>query len=143
MRLSRRVERAKEEIIRCNIELRRLHTSIVNEGILLRQTLQRIKSEKRSIYGAVEAYVTRRLRINNLILVSVRQAQSLDGFSGEKTIGRRVSAVTNAPIASDVDEQSDEHEEDDDDEWFDIDDDDNGDVVGNFVNYISDLPVAL
>jgi hypothetical protein len=67
MKQWRRICRAHEEIIRCNIEVRRLHTSIVDEEI----SFQKILSQSMTlgpIHGALKDSITRRSCVNTQLL---------------------------------------------------------------------------
>ncbi|KAH9846929.1 hypothetical protein C2E23DRAFT_872057 [Lenzites betulinus] len=68
MKKARRIARAKEEILRLNVEVRRLHTSIIDENIALERTLTRIRSQGDPITGPLEVFVLRRNRVNVRVL---------------------------------------------------------------------------
>ncbi|THU95263.1 hypothetical protein K435DRAFT_819798 [Dendrothele bispora CBS 962.96] len=55
MKKHRRVTRAREEIIRCNVELQRLHTSILDENRHFIAVLAQLKSSE--MYGPVHDYI--------------------------------------------------------------------------------------
>ena len=57
MKQWRRLCRAREEIIRCNIEIRRLHTSIVDEGRNLCKILAQ-SAVLGPIHGAITDFIT-------------------------------------------------------------------------------------
>lgn len=92
-RLRHRIARAKEEILRCNVETRRLHTSIFDQDTLYNSVLKRLKSEVSLMYGPVRDYVIRRTRVNQALLNRVHQIQDLEGFSGDATLGVRVGST--------------------------------------------------
>ena len=86
MKQWRRICRAHEEIIRCNIEVRRLHTSIVDEE----ESFHKILSQSMTlgpIHGAVKDYITRRSRINAQLLRKIAQIYDLKDFSGSASPG--------------------------------------------------------
>ena len=62
MKLRQRVVRAGEELQRCTVELRRLHTSIRDEQALFRRVL--LDRSGTLIHGAIEDYVIRRSNVN-------------------------------------------------------------------------------
>ncbi|KAK7685839.1 hypothetical protein QCA50_011185 [Cerrena zonata] len=93
LRLRHRIARAKEEEIRCNIETRRLHTSIYDQAALFKTTLTTLKSHVSPIYGAVRDYATERTRVNQALLERVQQIHRLDGFTGDVTRGVRVGST--------------------------------------------------
>jgi len=133
-----RIKRAHEEIDRCNIELRRLHTSIVNEHHSFDLVLPQLKESGNPLYGAVEDYVTRRHRVNNLILSRIFQTYSLKNFTGDPLPGVRKGSVPMASVISQSSLMADMHElERDDDES-----DDESDVardIGGLVDYVSEM----
>jgi len=84
-----RVRRAHEEIDRCNIEVRRLFTSIRDEDHKLDIILKCLTGQNDIILGAVGEYWTRRRRVNALLLERIRCTFALDGFTGSKMVGSR------------------------------------------------------
>jgi hypothetical protein len=61
MRQSLRIKHAHEEVHRCNIELRRLHSFIAAENHHFEVTLQCLKAESSTIYHAVKEFTTCRI----------------------------------------------------------------------------------
>ena len=84
-----RVRRAHEEIQRCNIEIRRLLTSIYDEARQHSVTLKTLAERKSPLLGAVNEYCLRRRHVNSLLLGQIQQVFCLDGFTGDRTVGRR------------------------------------------------------
>ncbi|KAJ3833909.1 hypothetical protein F5878DRAFT_545718 [Lentinula raphanica] len=93
----RRVSRAREEILRLNVELRRLHTSIVDEEQHFDVVLQRLESSGSPLHSPVLEYVQRRMGVNKLLLARIRNTYALPGFTGTPYAGTRESS-----IASDI-----------------------------------------
>ncbi|KAG6876186.1 hypothetical protein C0992_000548 [Termitomyces sp. T32_za158] len=140
-----KVKRAQEEIIRCNVEVRRLHTSIRDEEVFFSKRLPEIKETNGLIYGAVEEFILRRRRVNAQLCTRIYQIYSINGFTGVPKPGvKKGSMVTDLPGDSnqtveirvdsgegrvEIDDQVPQDEEDDDDAI----DDFNGivDFVGN------------
>ncbi|KAG1802115.1 uncharacterized protein HD556DRAFT_1429739 [Suillus plorans] len=126
-----RIERAKEEIERCNVEIRRLHTAIIDEDSLFTQCLASLAAEHVIEHVAVYEYCSRRRLIN-------MQIHSLPGFSGSNSAGIRKGSRgrTTEDIAL---SSSDEVEHDDDaapavDEVEELTQD-----IGTLIEYLSDL----
>lgn len=95
-----RVRRAREEIDRCNIEVRRLYSSIYDEEHKLDAILKGLVNENSIILGATKEYCIRRRRVNSLLLERIRSIFSLDGFTGNKTLGsRKGSDLPRADVA--------------------------------------------
>ena len=88
MKQWRRICRAHEEIVRCNVEIRRLHTSITDEE----ESFHKILSQSTAlgpIHGALKDYITRRSRVNGRLLYKITQIYNLEGFSGTASPGVR------------------------------------------------------
>ena len=83
------VRRAREEIERCNIEVRRLFTSIHDETRRQHVTLGVLGRQGSPNFGAVKEYFTRRRRVNALLLAQIQQVFDLDGFTGDRRLGYR------------------------------------------------------
>jgi len=64
MKQDLRVTHAYEEIERCNIEVRRLHTSIHDEHVLFTDILYKLEYQKDPLSGPVMDYVVHRRRAN-------------------------------------------------------------------------------
>ena len=84
-----RVRRAHEEIQRCNIEIRRLFTSIHDEGQQHSNILKVLIGQNSPIFGAVNEYCLHRRRVNALLLGQIQQVFNLGGFTGDATLGHR------------------------------------------------------
>lgn len=83
----RRIKRAKEEIIRLNVEVRRLHTAIVDEDADMRKTVTQLIQEKSPLLPVVEEHCLRRRCINNRLLTRIHQIYALEGFTGTRGPG--------------------------------------------------------
>ncbi|KAK7447347.1 hypothetical protein VKT23_014057 [Stygiomarasmius scandens] len=92
MKKHHRVCRAREEIIRCNVELRRLHTSIIDEHRHFDRVVTQLKEESSALLGPVQDYVERRRRVNRTLLQQIQQTYKLEGFSGLPSPGTRLNA---------------------------------------------------
>jgi hypothetical protein len=89
MKQSRRITQARTEIIQCNVELRRLHTSICDEEHWFVQVLNNLKSSGDILYHPVLDFCTFRRRVNKQILPRILQTYSLPGFTGNPSPGVR------------------------------------------------------
>ncbi|KAJ3765148.1 hypothetical protein FB446DRAFT_655642 [Lentinula raphanica] len=78
----RRVSRAREEITRLNVELRRLHTSIVDEEQHFGVVLQRLEDSSSPLHAPVQEYIQRRMGVNRLLLDRMQNTYALPGFTG-------------------------------------------------------------
>jgi hypothetical protein len=87
MKMWNRLCRAREEIIRCNVEIRRLHTSIVDEDAAFSLIISEMAAGPTK--GAVLDYITRRRQMNTYILTKIYKLQSMKEFSGEQSPSTR------------------------------------------------------
>ncbi|KAI9069496.1 hypothetical protein FKP32DRAFT_1608414 [Trametes sanguinea] len=85
MKKARRVIRAQEEIVRCNVEIRRLHTSILDENRTLDLAVSDARTRADPVFGPLELFATRRKRVNARLLAVIAQIHDLEGYTGEKT----------------------------------------------------------
>ncbi|KAI0075583.1 hypothetical protein K474DRAFT_1761098, partial [Panus rudis PR-1116 ss-1] len=90
MKLRRRIKRAEEEIQRCNVEVRRLHTAIIDEAVLFHAVRAELKEAGNPLLIPVQEFTTRRERINEELLARIHQIHALPGFTGVKTPGVRI-----------------------------------------------------
>ena len=90
MHLTRRIDRAREELRNANIEARRLHTSIRDEEIDFQALLAKLGEEQDPLYPAVLEYCTRRRGDNARNMAYLEHLYQLPGFSGNPTPGQRV-----------------------------------------------------
>ncbi|KAK7438764.1 hypothetical protein VKT23_017895 [Stygiomarasmius scandens] len=149
MKKYHRVSCAQEEVIRCNVELHYLHTSIVDEDRHFKFVLIGLQSH--SMYGPVHEYIQRRRRINQYILQRIQDTYNLEGFSGTPTPGVRKGSEThtssplNVPASSATsysprDPPCDDKEQHSDDN--DVQDNDNlNEGVASMIDFISNLSV--
>ena len=84
-----RVRRAREEINRCNIEVRRLFTSIYDETLQQRDAVEDLARQGSPVLGAVKERFARRRNVNTLVLSQIQQVFGLYGFTGDRTLGHR------------------------------------------------------
>lgn len=144
MKQALRVERAHEEIKRCNIEIRRLHTAIADEENTFSRILNGLTDSP--IFGAISEFCTRRRRINAHILARLQDIYVLKGFTGDTNVGVRKGSIPADHSSSSTIEDLlvDERWQLDSDNRDDGDDIDADDAVteeiGGLVNYIADLP---
>lgn len=146
VKLVRRIRRAREEITRLNVEVRRTHTAIRDEDVFFSQLLVSLDTAH-VLRGAVARFVRRRRLINMQILARIRQIYMLPGFTGTPMLGIRLGSrppgdhstspesLTSRTDLFDLDDERHDADEDDD-----IDDDTRGDV-GHIVEFISELAV--
>jgi hypothetical protein len=149
-----KVKRAEEEIHRCNIEVRRLHTSIVDEEQKFTAILLELRDAGDRMYSAVHDYVARRFQVNAQLLKRINQIYSLKGFTGITSPGIRKGTA----LLDTQDGGRNEGQEErppmpidltlpiqDDDQQFDPasleDDDDLAEKMNGLVDYISQLSV--
>lgn len=144
MKRSQRIKRAHEEIDCCHVAVRRLYTAIYDEEDKFEETLVRLKSGDPHIYGAVSEFVTRRQQVNDLLLTKLDLLTTSSDYSGDCSRGVRVGSGPPGnmgkgeavrPTAAEGVNDGD----DDDDDELDIDEADA--LVGQLVDYVSDLAI--
>lgn len=84
-----RVCHAHKELDRCNVEARRVLTSIHDEDHRFNNILTTLADQKSELLGPVQEYCTRHCHVNSLLLGHIQQILNLDGFTGNRTIGCR------------------------------------------------------
>ncbi len=99
MKKSRKIKRAREEIARCNIEVRRVHTAVLLENEKLDTAVKTSRTERNPISGAIAEYSDRRQAVNERLLGAIAKIYALKGFTGNPTPGRRKGSST-VPVAS-------------------------------------------
>ncbi|EMD32312.1 hypothetical protein CERSUDRAFT_25135, partial [Gelatoporia subvermispora B] len=82
MKRAWRVARTKEEILRCTVEVRRLHTAIIDKSQLFEGVLSRLRELHDPLYHIVQDYCTRRTCVNQVLLAKIQEIYDLDEFTG-------------------------------------------------------------
>ncbi len=101
MQQNRRIKRAQEEITRCNVEARHLHTHIVDEDKDVTRILQDLHQVASPIHGALKEWWVRRRNVNLHLLRWIEAIYGLEGFTGERGPGTRKGHLS-AASPSDV-----------------------------------------
>ncbi|KAH9951708.1 hypothetical protein B0H21DRAFT_842744 [Amylocystis lapponica] len=149
MKQARRIDRAREELIRCNVEARRLRTSIHDEDSLFTTTLAKLRDEKSPLFEAVNVFCQRRRNVNALHIARLQQLERLEDFSGDLSLGRRKGSLAATATSSDSTASAQpssgspavaRNELDDEDILEEDEDDIEGDI-GGLVEYLSNLSV--
>ncbi len=96
LKKSRKLARAREEIARCNIEVRRVHSAIIQENAQLDAAVITSREERNPIAGAIADFSLRRQRVNARLLSVIGQIYALPGFSGNPIPGRRKGTPADA-----------------------------------------------
>ncbi|OSC99715.1 hypothetical protein PYCCODRAFT_1372708 [Trametes coccinea BRFM310] len=104
MKKSRRITRAHEELQRCNVEVRRLHTAILDENAHLDTVVCSLELQKSILAGPAMDLSIRRQRVNARLLAVINQIHELDGFTGQREPGTRkggaaINRATDGPRA--------------------------------------------
>lgn len=88
-----KILRAREEIIRVNIELRRLRTSICDEHIMFEHHIQRLHTLEPLLAAEVQRLYNTRRRVNVTHLRILNSIEALKDFSGICGPGVRLGAM--------------------------------------------------
>ena len=141
MKQNLRIKRAKEEIERCNIEIRHVATAIKDEHRMFDVHLSRLQDEANPIHGAVLEHVELRRKVNFQILARFEMTYALQGFTGNRIPGIRKGSFQSPQSSVPINAATTELDRDDEDEGdFEISDEGSGDI-GGLVDYISQLPL--
>jgi hypothetical protein len=117
-----KIKRAKEEVIRLNVEVRRLQTYIHNEEQFLRKHIEELRTDDPELALQLQKKLTHLQALNQLHHTRIRQIHKLPIFSGIVTRGihqgRTEEAFEDVPVrdeantdADDSSEADSEHEE--------------------------------
>ncbi|KAG6894797.1 hypothetical protein C0995_013695 [Termitomyces sp. Mi166 len=142
-----KLKHACKEIIQCNVEVRWLHTPIVNEEHHFTKCLLEIKDVGTPIYGAVEDFVTQRCHVNAALLIRISHIYSLPGFTsvlrpgikkGSMEVDTFTKTIKVAGIANNLGSQRNF-----DDDFPQVEEDDNEEVeaLNSIINYVGDLSI--
>ncbi|KAG8706502.1 hypothetical protein FRC08_001015 [Ceratobasidium sp. 394] len=93
------VMRAKEEILRLNIEVRRVHTSISDERRELPELAKRVGAQSPELQWVVNRYVERRLKVNDRIMCDLNALMRSNQYTGSPDTGVRVGSQPDREIA--------------------------------------------
>lgn len=143
MKQHQRIKRAQEEIYQCNIEVRRLHTAIVDELATFATRLPEIKREQPLLYGAVRDYCHRRQQVNLRLLRRLDQIHALKGFTGNATPGVRKGQTiqTGIPAGVSLPEINELANNEDLGEDLDQDDDSVTEEIVGLENFLTELSI--
>jgi hypothetical protein len=134
MKQALRIQQARAEITRCNVEVRRLHTAICDEEQTFVVVLETLKTSGEAIYPAVLDYCTRRRHVNNNILRKISQIYLHKRFTGIPLPGIQKGRTTRVQTLPPVVGENNECENVGEDL---SDDDEMASEVNKIVDYIS------
>lgn len=143
MKQYQRTLRAHEEIGNCHIKIRRLHSHVLDETADLQKIAQELAVQHDPIAGPVTDYAVRRVTANNHLLSRIMQIYDMEGYSGDKSPGRRVGRTT---ARDDGLSMHVPHVRNDGDDNVDYDleeEDDLQDEYGGLVDFVSDMPLHV
>ena len=128
--------------------MHRLYTAICDENDLFRATLSQLQARDPLIHAAVRDFTTRRQQVNNNLLAKLDTLTSSSDYTGDCSRGVRVggTASSGGDVGSsgsvlDVDGRAagKAGEDSDDDNEGDLGGDETDELVGQLVDYVSDL----
>lgn len=112
--MRRRILQARVEIERCNVYTRRVYTALHDEEAVFHLILQDLKAQEDPIFGAVEEHVMYRRRLNRRVARHIHKIFTLEGFTGDKSIGKKKGDSLLQPVDRvDVQGNADFEENDD------------------------------
>ena len=87
LKCRRRIARAQEEVSRCNVEVRRLHTGIYDDAVHFKSVVRKLKEGNSPMYEAVKTFARRRNATHRALLKRIRKIYALPGFTGDPSPG--------------------------------------------------------
>ncbi|KAI0059807.1 hypothetical protein BV25DRAFT_1808428 [Artomyces pyxidatus] len=105
-----KVKRAREEIVRLNVEVARLHAWVDFEDRVLREKAQEVSRSDPLLGAHILEFRARRVRLNNAHRVRLQQIYRLKGYSGPVASGVTTDDEDGAEIG-DLDEDEDLNDE--------------------------------
>ena len=88
-----KIERAKEEIKRLNVEARRLKTYIQDSSITQRHTIQHLRQTDPALAAELQEYYDAQSSIGALLSQQLHKMECLSGFTGWRTPGMRAGVA--------------------------------------------------
>ena len=88
-----KIERAKEEIIRLNVEARRLKTYIRDSSTAQRRAIQHLHQTDPALATELQQRHNAQSSINTILLQHLSKMESLPGFSGWRTPGMHAGDI--------------------------------------------------
>jgi hypothetical protein len=88
-----KLQRAREEISRLNIEIRCLCTSIHDETVHTNNVLEDLAVSNPALHTAVRSWWTLRSSVNNQHIQRLDKIERLAGFSGQRGTGVRTGSL--------------------------------------------------
>ncbi|KAF6754506.1 hypothetical protein DFP72DRAFT_1068533 [Ephemerocybe angulata] len=87
MKLHQKIKRAGEEIVRLNVEMRRLFTSIHDEHALFAKVQQNLSDlGQYQLLGALNDFVIERRRVNRSLVSYLDEIKTFDGYTGSQDL---------------------------------------------------------
>lgn len=81
------LQRAQEEIVRLNIEIRRLRTVIHDEGLQIQEVIDELRESTPSLAEELSRRHQLRCMVNAIHIGRLDRIESLPGFSGQRGVG--------------------------------------------------------
>ncbi|KAG1747807.1 uncharacterized protein EDB91DRAFT_1235789 [Suillus paluster] len=134
------IQWAHEEVVHCNMEIRRLHTAIVDEGCHFSNILKDLEDAASPLLVTVHDFCQRQRLVNAQVLRHIFQVYAPEGFTGVATHGIRKGAPVTNDIEQDfpqLDVEEDVVDEDVEDDFL---EDDTRADIRTLVEFVSDLP---
>ncbi|KAG1780889.1 hypothetical protein EV702DRAFT_1193717 [Suillus placidus] len=127
------IQRAHKEILRCNVEIRRLHSAILDEQRHFKKVIGELEAAGSPLLVVVQEATKICTLVDRQLLVCITQVYSLPGFTGNPSPGIREGTVAEEdPVNDDLEPHSDNEADA-------LEEDDLRTDIGTVVEYISDL----
>lgn len=103
LKLRHQLNNARQEIIQCNVETRRILTAIYDESEHFTRVLTQLQASSSPLYGAIEEFICHHCNINTVLRKRIDQIHRLDGFSGIPTHGTHLGGSSLTSLGADED----------------------------------------
>ncbi|KAG0707161.1 hypothetical protein DFH29DRAFT_979991 [Suillus ampliporus] len=144
MRQHQRIQRAYKEILCCNVEIRRLHSAILDEQHHFKKVIRELEAAELPLLVAVQEVAKIQTLVNCQLLIHITQVYSLPGFTGNPSPSIREGAVAEEdPVNDDLEPYGELNEPDSDNDGDALEEDDLCTDIGTVVEYISDFAHTL
>ncbi|KAG1743994.1 uncharacterized protein EDB91DRAFT_1236582 [Suillus paluster] len=129
-----------KEILCCNVEIRRLHSAILDEQCHFKKVIGELEAAGSPLLVVVQEAAKICTLVNHQLLVCITQVYSLPGFTGNPSPGIREGVVAEEdPVNDDLEPHNEMNVPHSDNEGDALEEDDLCTDIGTVVEYISDL----
>ncbi|KAG1886605.1 hypothetical protein F4604DRAFT_1877835 [Suillus subluteus] len=133
------LQRCKEEIVRCNVEIIRLRTKIQDDTLNFPVVIAQLRLSDPPLAGEVQRHWDHICSVNYFHLSRIAQIEALPGYSGGRAAGTRVGRMDSTPLQDQP--EADINERNVDDDAYDDPDGEQQTLMEDFFEQLHDGPV--